>query len=72
MAPTSGIEAAEQIHKYSPNTGIVAVSVHTPPSYVRKLLRVGATGYVTKNSPQQELPDAIESVSKGQRYVCTE
>jgi len=72
MSPTSGIEAAEQIRKYSPTTGIIAVSMYSQPSYVRKLLRLGAKGYVTKNSPHQELLDAIISVSKGKRYICSE
>lgn len=72
MEPTSGIEVAEQIRKYSPDTGIVVVTMHTQPSFVKKLMKVGAKGYVTKNSKPQELLDAIVAVSKGNRYICAE
>lgn len=72
MSPTSGIEATEQIHKLLPDTGIIAVSMHTQPSYVRRILKLGAKGYVTKNSPQQELLDAIVAVNNGKRYICSE
>lgn len=72
MSPTSGIETAEQIRNYSPAIGILVVSMHSQPSFVRKLLRLGAKGYVTKNSPHQELLDAIVTVSKGKRYICSE
>jgi DNA-binding NarL/FixJ family response regulator len=72
MAPVNGIEATEQIKKFSPSTKIIGVSMHSQPAYVKKLLKVGAMGYVTKNSPQQEMFDAIMDVSSGKRYICSE
>jgi len=53
MSPVSGIEATQQIRKYTPATKIIGVSMHSQPAYVKKLLKLGAHGYVTKNSPQQ-------------------
>lgn len=70
--PTSGIEAAAEIRKCSPATGIIALTMYAQPAYLRKLLKLGAKGYITKNSPQKELLEAIITVSKGKRYVCTE
>lgn len=72
MAPINGIEATEQIRKFSPTTKIIGVSMHSQPAYVKKLLKLGAMGYVTKNSPQQEMFDAIVAVSEGKRYICAE
>lgn len=72
MAPMNGIEATEQIRKFSPSTKIIGVSMHTQPAYVKKLLKLGAMGYVTKNSPQQEMFDAIAAVHEGKRYICAE
>ena len=46
----SGIEASELIRKFSPGSKILGVSVHTHPTYVRKMMQKGAMGYVTKNS----------------------
>jgi DNA-binding NarL/FixJ family response regulator len=72
MTPMSGIEATEQIRKFSPSSKIIGVSMHSQPAYVKKLLKLGAHGYVTKNSPQQEMFEAIMEVSKGNRFICSE
>lgn len=72
MTPMSGIEATEQIRKFSPASKIIGVSMHSQPAYVKKLLKLGAHGYVTKNSPQQEMFEAIVEVSKGNRFICSE
>ncbi|MBX9784190.1 MAG: response regulator transcription factor [Chitinophagaceae bacterium] len=72
MTPMSGIEATEQIRKFSPSSKIIGVSMHSQPAYVKKLLKLGAHGYVTKNSPQQEMFEAILEVSKGNRFICSE
>ncbi len=72
MSPMSGIEATEQIRKYSPASKIIGVSMHSQPAYVKKLLKLGAHGYVTKNSPQQEMYEAIVEVTKGNRFICAE
>ncbi len=72
MEPMNGIEATEQIRKFSPTTKIIAVSMHSQPAYVKKLLKLGAMGYVTKNSPQQEMFEAIVSVNEGKRFICSE
>ncbi len=72
MSPINGIEATEQIRKFSPSTRIIGVSMHSQPAYVKKLLKLGAMGYVTKNSPQHEMFDAIVAVNEGKRFICSE
>lgn len=72
MTPVSGLEATQQIRKFSPATKIIGVSMHSQPAYVKKLLKLGAHGYVTKNSPQNEMFEAIVEVNKGGRYICSE
>src|ERR1700730_7057551 len=42
-----GIEATHQIRKFSPRSKILAVSLHTQPSYVRQIMQKGALGYIT-------------------------
>jgi two-component system invasion response regulator UvrY len=66
----SGIEATRLIRKYSPITKILAVSLHTQPTYVRKIMQSGASGYVSKNSNRQEMSKAIEEILKGNKYIC--
>lgn len=72
MTPVTGIQAAEEISKHAPGSKIICVTMYSQVSFVKKLLKLGATGYVTKNSPQGELIDAIISVSDGKRYICSE
>lgn len=70
--PFSGIEATKMIKKLAPGTKIMGVSMHNQPSFAKKMLRNGATGYVTKNSSKQEMYDAIKSVMRGEIYICAE
>ena len=72
MAPMSGFDVLKMIRKYSPSSKIIGVSMHSQPAYAKKMLRLGAKGYVTKNSPRQEMLDAITEVNKGNIYVCQE
>lgn len=68
----NGIDATCLIRKYSPDTKVVGVSMHTQPTYVRKMFKHGASGYVTKSSPHEELLKAVVEVHNNQRYICHE
>ena len=68
----SGIEAIPLIRKFSPHSKILGISMHTQPTYVRKMMRKGAMGYVTKNSTRQEMFQAIIAIYKGGKYICEE
>ncbi len=70
--PFSGIEATKMIKKLAPGTKIIGVSMHNQPSFAKKMIRNGATGYVTKNSSKVEMYDAIRAVMKGEKYICAE
>lgn len=70
--PFSGIEAAKMIRKLAPGTKIIGVSMHNQPSFAKKMIRNGATGYVTKSSNKSEMYEAIRAVMKGEKYICSE
>jgi DNA-binding NarL/FixJ family response regulator len=72
MAPMSGFDVLKMIRKYSPGSKIIGVSMHSQPAYAKKMLRLGAKGYVTKNSPRQEMLEAISEVSQNHVYICQE
>jgi DNA-binding NarL/FixJ family response regulator len=72
MSPVNGFEATKLIRKYSPGSRIIGISMHSMPAYARKMLQLGAMGYVTKNSSKDELLTAITEVSNGKKYVCEE
>ncbi len=68
----NGIEATQLIRKYSPASRILGVSLHTQPTYARKMIQKGAMGYVTKNSSREEMFKAITEIQAGRRYICDE
>jgi len=72
MMPISGFEATERIRKVSPTSRIIGVSMHSQPAYAKKMLQIGARGYVTKNSSKEEMMKAIMEVYMGNKYVCDE
>lgn len=72
MSPLNGFDVLKMIRKLSPGSKVIAVSMHSQPAYAKKMLRLGAKGYVTKNSPRQEMLDAINEVYSGNMYICQE
>jgi two-component system invasion response regulator UvrY len=68
----NGIEATQQIRKFSPGSRILGVSLHTQPTYARKMMQKGAMGYVTKNSSREEMFKAILEIQGGKKYICDE
>lgn len=72
MAPMNGFDVLKMIRKYSPSSKIIGVSMHSQPAYAKKMLRLGAKGYVTKNSPRHEMLEAISEVSNNHVYICQE
>jgi two-component system invasion response regulator UvrY len=72
MAPLDGFEVLGIIREQSPSTKVIAVSMHSQTVYAKRMMRAGARGYVTKNSPGEELLDAIDVVVNGGKYICKE
>ena len=72
MKELDGFEATKLIRKCAPGTKVIGVSMHSMPAYVKKMIKFGASGYVTKNSSRTELIQAIIDVCDGKTYICDE
>ncbi len=72
MSPVNGFEATKLVRKYSPGSKIIGISMHSMPAYARRMLQIGAMGYVTKNSSKDELLTSIVEVHSGRKYICDE
>src|SRR5882724_8195787 len=72
MTPVNGFDATKQIRNFSPGSKVIGISMHTMPAYARRMLQMGAMGYVTKNSSKDEMITAIVEVNSGKKYVCDE
>jgi DNA-binding NarL/FixJ family response regulator len=68
----NGIEATQQILKSSPGSKVLGVSLHSQPAYARSMMQKGAMGYVTKNSPREEMFEALNELKKGNKFICKE
>lgn len=69
MPTLNGIDAARQILAQSPETRVLALSVHAGRRFVEDMLRAGAAGYVLKESAPEELVQAIRALSQGRIYL---
>ena len=70
MTPFSGIEATARIIAFNPEAKIIGMSTHSDPVYVKKMLKAGARGYITKNSPKDEMIHAMKRIPFGEIYIC--
>jgi len=68
MPTLNGIEAARQISAKVPHAAIVFLSMHSDEGYVLKALKAGAKGYLLKDSAENDLINAIRSVSQGKAF----
>jgi DNA-binding NarL/FixJ family response regulator len=69
MPELNGQEVARRVHKLSPKTRIVVLSMHSSEPYVMEALKNGAEGYVLKDSSGAELIHAVREVVAGRRYL---
>ena len=65
----NGIEATRRLRALLPTLRVVVLSMHDNAEYVREALRAGAGGYVLKDSPAEEIVDAIHAVMAGNPYL---
>ncbi|HEX7904651.1 MAG TPA: response regulator transcription factor [Chitinophagaceae bacterium] len=72
MSPINGFDATKEIRKLLPGARVIGVSMHSMPAYAKRMLQLGAMGYVTKNSSKEEMIVAITEVHNGRKYICEE
>ena len=68
MPEMNGLAATKAIKHAAPQVNVVALTRHADDAYVQELLSAGASGYVLKQSPIEELLKAIRTAASGERY----
>ncbi|MHA7058247.1 response regulator [Aquimarina sp. M1] len=68
MPKIDGIAATKIIKKEAPHIKIIAFSMFDQEDAVRQMVAAGATGYLLKNSPLEEVLTSIREVMKGNTY----
>ncbi len=69
MPDRNGLETLQQIRAEFDDVPVLVLSMYGEEQYAVRVLRAGASGYLTKESAPDQLVHAIRRVSKGGRYV---
>src|SRR5919198_5058259 len=69
MPGRSGVEVLKDLKRDRPNIPVLVLSVHPADQYAVRVLRAGASGYLTKESAPEELLTAIRHVLRQGRYI---
>lgn len=72
MPGLDGISVAEQLRTAAPSVRCLIVTTFGRPGYLRRALDAGASGFVVKDTPADELADAVRRVHRGLRVVDPE
>jgi DNA-binding NarL/FixJ family response regulator len=70
MPLLNGIDAGRQIIQAWPGAKLLFLTMHDNPIYLQEAFRIGASGYVLKSSPAEELRTAVRSILRGKRYIA--
>ncbi len=71
MPGRSGLEVLSEIKKTKPRLPVLVLSVHPENQFAVRVLKSGASGYMTKETAPEELVGAVKKVLAGGRYVST-
>jgi DNA-binding NarL/FixJ family response regulator len=69
MEQRSGLELLGEIRKASPKLPVLILSMYPVEEFGVRALRLGASGYINKQSAPEELVTAVRSVLGGGRYI---
>ncbi|MEV5711966.1 response regulator transcription factor [Actinoallomurus sp. NPDC052274] len=68
----SGLDAAADLHAALPDCKILIVTTFGRPGYLRRAMEAGASGFLVKDGPVEDLSAAIRRVLAGERVVDPE
>jgi two-component system invasion response regulator UvrY len=69
LGDRSGLELLKELKQASSKLPVLILSMHSEAQYARRAFQAGAAGYITKDSPAEELVKAVNRVIAGGTYV---
>lgn len=69
MPGMTGVDILQELKKQKSELPVLVLSIHPEEQYAIRVLRAGASGYLTKSSLPSELIAAIKKVSAGEKYI---
>ena len=71
MPGRSGLDILKELKSEKPELSVLILSMHPEEQYAVRVLKAGASGYLTKESAPKELIAAIKKASTGRKYVSS-
>ncbi|MCK8476761.1 response regulator transcription factor [Microbacterium aurugineum] len=69
MPGMDGVEATRRIREASAGTRVLVVTTFARPGYLRSALDAGASGFIVKDTPAEQLAEAVRRVHAGLRVL---
>jgi two-component system response regulator DesR len=69
MPGKDGLTAAEELHRELPACRILVCTTFGRPGYLARAMAVGASGFIVKDAPPEDLADSVRKVYRGIRVV---
>ncbi len=69
MPGRSGLEALQQIKAIKPKLPVLILSIHPEDQYAIRVLKAGASGYLSKDLAPDELVNSVNKVMQGKKYI---
>jgi|GEM_PF-2967136 len=69
MPGRDGVDVLRQIKAQKPNLPVLVLSMHPEEQYAVRVLKAGASGYLTKETDPEEMIKAIRLAALGRKYV---
>jgi len=69
MPGHSGLDILKELEHERPKLPVLVLSMHSEDQFAMRVLRAGASGYLTKDSAPDELVKAVRKVASGGKYV---
>ena len=72
MPGLTGLDLAEWIKREYPDMQILILTTFARPGYLRRALEAGVRGYLLKETPAEQLAEAVRNIQNGQRMIAPE
>lgn len=67
--PGGGVEFVAELRELRPRLRVLVFSMHREEQYALRVLAAGASGFLGKGCPPEELQTAVRTVASGKRYL---
>jgi len=64
-----GLSTTAELKKLLPDTAVLILTMHDDEEYLFRAIHAGASGYILKSAPHEELLTAIQSIASGNAYL---